>query len=143
MSARFLATVSNEMQAIAVGWQIYALTHRPLDLGLAGLAQFLPGVLLFLVSGHAADRFPRRSIVMFCYAGFAACSFALLALTLNHNRAVWLIYAALLEQRRSAIVQRRRRAMSFFPHSFPPSITQRGCVGAPRSSPRPPFSAPP
>ncbi len=96
MSARFLATVSNEMQAIAVGWQIYALTHRPLDLGLAGLAQFLPGVLLFLVSGHAADRFPRRSIVMFCYAGFAACSFALLALTLNHNRAVWLIYAALL-----------------------------------------------
>ena len=60
MMARFLATLSSEMQAIAVGWQVYGLTHRPLDLGLVGLAQFLPGVLLFLVSGQAADRFPRR-----------------------------------------------------------------------------------
>jgi MFS family permease len=96
MMARFLATLSSEMQAIAVGWQVYALTHRPLDLGLVGLAQFLPGVLLFLVSGQAADRFPRRRIVMACYAGFAACSVALLALTLAHNRQVWPIYLVLL-----------------------------------------------
>ncbi len=96
MMARFLATISSEMQAIAVGWQVYGLTHRPLDLGLVGLAQFLPGVLLFLVSGQAADRFPRRRIVMACYAGFAACSLALLALTLSHNRQVWPIYAVLL-----------------------------------------------
>ena len=96
MMARFLATLSSEMQAIAVGWQVYGLTHRPLDLGLVGLAQFLPGVLLFLVSGQAADRFPRRRIVMTCYAGFAACSMALLALTLTHNREVWPIYLALL-----------------------------------------------
>jgi MFS family permease len=96
MTARFLATLSSEMQAIAVGWQVYAMTHRPLDLGLVGLAQFLPGMLLFLVSGQAADRFPRRRIVMFCYAGFAACSIALLALTLLHNRRIWLIYAVLL-----------------------------------------------
>ncbi len=96
MTARFLVTASSEMQAIAVGWQVYALTHRPLDLGLVGLAQFLPGVLLFLVSGQAADRFPRRRIVMTCYAAFAACSAALLALTLNHNRQVWPIYAVLL-----------------------------------------------
>jgi MFS family permease len=96
MMARFLATLSSEMQAIAVGWQVYGLTHRPLDLGLVGLAQFLPGVLLFLVSGQAADRFPRRRIVMACYAGFAACSLALLALTLVHNRQVWPIYAVLL-----------------------------------------------
>lgn len=96
MMARFLATVSSEMQAIAVGWQIYSLTHRPLDLGLAGLAQFLPGMLLFLISGQVADRFPRRRIVMTCYAGFAACSAALLALTLTQNRTVWLIYAVLI-----------------------------------------------
>jgi MFS family permease len=96
MMARFLATLSSEMQAIAVGWQVYALTHRPLDLGLVGLAQFLPGVLLFLVSGQAADRFPRRRIVMACYAGFAACSVALLALTFAHNRQVWPIYLVLV-----------------------------------------------
>lgn len=94
--ARFLATVSSEMQAIAVGWQVYSLTHRPLDLGLVGLAQFLPGVLLFLVSGQAADRFPRRNIILACYGGYAACSLALLALTVEHNRTVWLIYAVLL-----------------------------------------------
>ena len=51
MTARFLAIVSSEMISVAVGWQIYALTHRPLDLGLVGLAQFAPGVVLFLIGG--------------------------------------------------------------------------------------------
>ena len=72
MTARFLVTVSSEMQAVAVAWQIYAITHRPLDLGLVGLAQFLPGVLLFLVSGHTADRIPRRRILQVCYGRFRA-----------------------------------------------------------------------
>jgi MFS family permease len=96
MMARFLATISSEMQAIAVGWQVYGLTHRPLDLGLVGLAQFLPGVLLFLVSGQVADRYPRRRIIIACYAGFTLCSFALLALTVAHNRQVWPVYLVLL-----------------------------------------------
>jgi hypothetical protein len=41
---RFLTPLASEMQAVAVAWQVYGLTHRPLDLGLVGLAQFLPGV---------------------------------------------------------------------------------------------------
>ena len=81
MTARFLSIVSSEMISVAVGWQIYALTHRPLDLGLVGLAQFAPGVLLFLVAGHTADRHPRQSILRICYGGFALCSAVLLALT--------------------------------------------------------------
>jgi hypothetical protein len=60
LSARFFTIASLEMQSVAVGWQIYEITHRKLDLGLPGLAQFLPGVLLFLVSGQTADRFERR-----------------------------------------------------------------------------------
>ena len=96
MAARFLATACSEMQAVAVGWQIYSITHRPLDLGLVGLAQFLPGVLLFLVSGHAADRFPRRRIIMACYAGFSLCSIGLLALTTMSIHTIWPIYAVLL-----------------------------------------------
>ena len=68
MTARFLSIVSSEMISVAVGWQIYGLTHRPLDLGLVGLAQFAPGVLLFLVAGHTADRHPRQSILRICYA---------------------------------------------------------------------------
>ena len=55
LTARMLATMASEMQAVAVGWQIYALTHRVLDLGLVGLAQFLPGILLFLAAGQTAE----------------------------------------------------------------------------------------
>jgi hypothetical protein len=44
------------MQSVAVGWQVYGITRKPLDLGLIGLAQFTPSLLLFLLSGHVADR---------------------------------------------------------------------------------------
>ena len=49
------------MQSVAVGWWVYDLTRNPLALGLCGLAQFLPGILLFMVSGHTADRLNRPS----------------------------------------------------------------------------------
>ena len=96
MPARFLTTVASEMQAVAVGWQIYDITRRPLDLGLVGLAQFLPGICLFLFAGHVADRFPRRTILQFCYGGFAACSLLLLAFSLRALTAPAPIYAILL-----------------------------------------------
>src|ERR1700685_3079900 len=76
--ARFCIVLATEMQSVAVGWQVYEITKRPLDLGLVGLAQFLPGVLLFLVSGHVADRYDRRRLVVACYAAFACCSGLLL-----------------------------------------------------------------
>lgn len=96
MTARFLSILSSEMVAVAVGWQIYALTHRPLDLGLVGLAQFAPGVLLFLVAGHTADRHARQSILRVCYCGYALCYLILLALTLRGVGTVWPIYAVLI-----------------------------------------------
>jgi MFS family permease len=68
--ARLCAIVASEAQSIAVAWQVYELTHRPLDLGYVGLAQFLPGILLFLVVGHAADRFDRRRILQLCQIGY-------------------------------------------------------------------------
>ena len=78
--ARSFIIVALEMLSVAVGWQVYELTHRPFDLGLVGLAQFLPGILLFLVSGHAADLFDRRNVLAWCYLGFAICSALLLAI---------------------------------------------------------------
>jgi MFS family permease len=96
MTARFLATASSEMQAVAVGWQVYALTGRALDLGLVGLAQFLPGIVLFLLAGHTADRVPRRRILSWCYGAFAACSLLLLALTVRGLTSVYPVYAILL-----------------------------------------------
>src|SRR5499425_3777806 len=93
--ARFLIVSAVEMQAVAVGWQVFEITKRPLDLGFVGLAQFWPAVVLFLAAGHAADRFNRRNIVTFCYAGLGLASAILFFLTISGSRSVHAIYAAL------------------------------------------------
>ncbi len=78
LGSRLLSIFGLEMVNVAVGWQVYALTRRPLDLGYVGLAQFLPAVFLTLPAGHAADRFDRRRVVLICHLLFGVCS-ALLA----------------------------------------------------------------
>lgn len=94
--ARFCVVLATEMQSVAVGWQIYETTRRPLDLGLVGLAQFLPAILLFLFSGHVVDRCNRRNILVLCYCGFAACSTLLLVVAFRSPRSIGLIYAVLV-----------------------------------------------
>src|SRR5437879_1683365 len=94
--ARFLIVASVEMQAVAVGWQVYEITKRPLDLGLVGLAQFLPGILLFPISGHASDRFERRHVLSVCYGGFAACFALLLTLAQRGVHSAAPIYVVLI-----------------------------------------------
>ena len=94
--ARFFIVLSLEMLSVAVGWQVYEITHRPLDLGYVGLAQFLPGLVLFLVAGHAADLFDRRRLLMWCYGGFALCSALLLAISWRAPQSVHLIYVVLV-----------------------------------------------
>jgi MFS family permease len=91
-AGRVLAT---EMLSVAVGWQVYELTHRPVALGYAGLAQFLPGILLFLVAGHWADRFDRRKILMTCFAAYAICAGILATATLSGHVSVSTIYGLL------------------------------------------------
>jgi MFS family permease len=77
--SRVSSTVALQMQAVAVAWQMYDLTHDPLDLGLVGLVQFVPAALFVLVSGHIADRYDRRLIVSICQAvsGLAAATLAI------------------------------------------------------------------
>ena len=74
---RTSTTVALQMQAVAIGWQMYALTDNPLDLGLVGLFQFIPAACLALVAGHVADRYDRRRVVRTCQ-----CIAALAAVTL-------------------------------------------------------------
>jgi MFS family permease len=95
-AARMCVVIGQEMESVAVGWQVYEITRRPLDLGLVGLAQFLPGILLFLVSGHTADRFDRQKILVACYSGFAVCSALLLVIARRGSPSVLLIYAVLV-----------------------------------------------
>ncbi|GFO59773.1 MFS transporter [Geomonas silvestris] len=64
--ARVSSTISFQMQGVAVGWQIYHLTGSAWYLGLVGLAQFLPMLLLTLAVGHVADRYDRRRISAIC-----------------------------------------------------------------------------
>jgi MFS family permease len=93
--ARFLIVAAVEMQAVAVGWQVYEITKRPLDLGYVGLAQFLPAILLFPISGHASDHFERRHVLSACYAGYGVC-FALLLLLSMRAPSIEPIYVVLI-----------------------------------------------
>ena len=123
--ARFLTTLSSEMQSVAVGWQMYSITHRPLDLGLAGLAQFLPAVCLFLITGHVSDRVPRKRILLACSLGFSICSALLLAFALNHISTVYPIYAVLL-MNGTVRAFNAPAAQSFLPLILPRSVFPNG-----------------
>jgi len=81
--SRFLATFAAQVVSVAVGWQIYDLTRDPFDLGLVGIIQFVPSLLLVLVTGTAADRFGRRLIMGISSLVEAACSLALMVLVLQ------------------------------------------------------------
>lgn len=81
--ARFLMTFATQIVSVAVGWQIYDLTRDPFDLGLVGLIQFAPSLLLVLVTGAVADRFGRRLIMGLAACLEALCALAILMLTLR------------------------------------------------------------
>jgi hypothetical protein len=77
------AEVASQIQFLAIGWQVFVITHNPLDLGLVGLVMFLPAVLFILISGMIADHFDRKTICVFgrCLEGSAAGAFVVLILT--------------------------------------------------------------
>ena len=64
--SRLTGSFAFQMLSVAVAWQIYELTNDPLDLGLIGLVQFVPSLLLALPAGHVADQFERRRIALVC-----------------------------------------------------------------------------
>jgi MFS family permease len=64
--ARTCSEFSYQIGAVAMGWQIYALTGSAFDLGIVGLVQFIPTALLVFIAGHAADRYDRRRVVQIC-----------------------------------------------------------------------------
>lgn len=93
--ARVAVILGAEAQSVAVAWQVYSITHRPLDLGYTGLALFLPGLLFLLPAGHVADRFDRRRIILLCYALQIVCTATLLVITRMGVNSVLPIYAVL------------------------------------------------
>ena len=85
--ARVSGTMGSQMLMVAVGWQMYELTASAWDLGLVGLYQFLPALLLTLVAGHVADRLHRGRIIAVCFALQALCAALLIAANLGWGAA--------------------------------------------------------
>jgi MFS family permease len=94
--SRFLANFGALVISVSVGWQVYDLSHDPFDLGLVGLVQFAPALLLVLVTGTVSDRFNRRVIMGICQLVEGLCGLALLWLTISGTISVELIFAVLL-----------------------------------------------
>ena len=94
--ARFFSALGMQIIAVAVGWQIYDLTRNPFDLGIIGLVQFLPALLLILVTGAAADRYGRRLIMGLCEIVSLAAAAALVVLTLRGLTSPLPVFAVLL-----------------------------------------------
>lgn len=95
LAAQTLATM---MQGVAVGWQLYTVTHDPLALGIVGLAEALPFIGFALPAGHLADRVDRRRLSLAALFVLALCSAALVALTslgLIRAGTAWLVYAVI------------------------------------------------
>jgi len=94
--ARFVATLAVQMQGVAVGWQVYAITNSPLDLGLIGLAQFLPFIVLVLPAGQIADRLDRRLILATCYVVELLCAVLLFGFTMAGLTTAWPVFLVLV-----------------------------------------------
>src|SRR5262249_53885495 len=88
LGSMFATGLALQMAQVAVGWQVYHINHRPLDLGLVGLAEFIPLPLLALPAGQLADRLPRRALVAAAAGLGAAVAAGLLVVTLNGANSV-------------------------------------------------------
>src|SRR5215510_869466 len=81
--ARLASTMGYQMLALTIGWEIYEITNSAFDLGLVGLIQFVPAVILTLLIGHAADRYDRRLIVRAAHAIYALAALMITAALLT------------------------------------------------------------
>jgi MFS family permease len=90
ISARLCITLAMQIQAVIVGWQIYDITKDPLSLGLIGLAEAIPSIVVSLYAGYLADMVPRKKIIMVVISMLMLCSVALLYFTLDISHVITL-----------------------------------------------------
>lgn len=99
IASTFTMTIATQIQGIVVGWQIYAITHDPLSLGLIGLAEALPFLSISLPAGHTADRLNRRTITLLSLAAMVACSASFLVFSVHPSvlaaPGVWPFFAVI------------------------------------------------
>ncbi|RAU23051.1 MFS transporter [Paramagnetospirillum kuznetsovii] len=92
---RLLASLAQQTASVAVGWLVYDTTHNPMDLGLVGLAQFVPALIFVLPGGHLADKVDRRLILLACSLVTTLVMLALLAIVASGSPDMVAVYAAM------------------------------------------------
>ena len=95
LTGRFITSFANEMLSFAIGWELWVRTHEPFALGMVGLMQVIPVILLSLPAGHVADQYNRRRIVLITELGLALCVLGLGWLSYTEGP-LYLIYVLLL-----------------------------------------------
>ncbi|MFY8092602.1 MAG: MFS transporter [Niveispirillum sp.] len=123
--ARIAAILALQMQIVATGWRVYDVSGSPLALGLIGLAEFLPSILLVLVTGHVADRFDRRRVINFCQ-GLEILAMLVLWLALwdDNTQALWPAFVAVTILGTARAFE-MPAASSLVPNLVPPALFPR------------------
>jgi MFS family permease len=96
--SRLISGIANQMLFVAVGWLVYDITRDPLALGLMGLIAFIPWIALVLVTGHVADRYDRRLVLVWSYGVSAVAAAGLFLFAISGAQQVWPIYCFVLVQ---------------------------------------------
>ncbi len=96
----FIITIAQMVQEVAIGYELYRITHDPFSLGMIGLVEAVPFISLTLFGGHIADRYNKRAIILWSVGGVLFCSFILQLTARNPELAsssifLVIIYAAL------------------------------------------------
>ena len=120
--ARVATTIAFQMQAVAIGWQVYDFTGSALDLGLIGLCQFIPGFALSLIVGQIADRYDRRSVLRVCMAVEALATAALALGSLAGRVDVAALFAAVF------VIGAARAAELPTIHALMPQLVPRALI---------------
>jgi MFS family permease len=94
LTGRFITSFGNEMVTFAIAWELWLRTHNPFSLGLIGLVQVVPVILLSLPAGHVADQYNRRRIVLITQLAFGLCALGLTYLSYTQG-SLFLVYLCL------------------------------------------------
>ncbi|WP_051888826.1 MFS transporter [Caballeronia sordidicola] len=128
LGVRFLSEAAALAQTVAIGWTIYSLSDTPLSLGIVGIAQFIPMMLLTLPAGELCDRFSPRPLAAAGFALQSLCAGAFLGLTLFHVSTPWPFYSVLLVLG-SARALADPAAQALLPLLVPPEQLPRAIAG--------------
>ena len=120
----FFSTLAAEILTVSVAWMIYDISRDPFDLGLVGLVQFLPVLLLVMLTGTFADRYSRRRIIAICMLVEFAAILGITLVAVNGTSQIWPILAFL------ALLGAGRAFLTPASRALAPTVVKREEIGA-------------